>query len=481
MNPQAFYLGVHPGNLRRLFWLPLRERWAHMAVWGASGSGKSNLLLDLIMQDIAAGRGCCLIDPKGDLVLDVLAAMTAVPEDAWAVLARDVVVVDPSEPDCPVAFNPLEVNSYGSPSRQRQEMVSVFRKIWHLDDAQTPRLGLVLRRAVQLAMENGLTLCDIQRILTDEVYRAGLVARSNDDSVRTFWEREFPDSPSAQMQWAASTLTRLEALLDDPNVRRMLGQPRSSFDFRKVMDEGKVLLINLAKGRLGQETASLIGGFLLAKLQMAAESRQDIWPPESRRVFYLYVDEFQNYATRSFEEMLAEARGYGLSLVMANQHLAQLDDGLRRAVLSNARIRVAFRMSHEDAALLAQEFWRFQGDRVKETRWDTVRIGRLQIPVPEPVYHSAGDEARQNREALHYLPDRMMWVHIQGQGAPRLLRTVDIPRQRLAASRERVQRFKALLGSSQPRALLEPEEVREVRPLSTRTFEWTAGASVRQP
>lgn len=471
-NNDVFYLGADPNNPRRLFWLPRRRGGAHMAVWGGSGAGKSNYLLDLFMQDVMAGRGCALIDPKGDTFGDIVAAMTAIPEEQWPALAQDLVIVDPSDPSSTAAFNPLEVTPHGSASRQRQDMVSVFRKIWRLDDAQTPRLGLVLRRAIQLAMENQLTICDLQRLLTDDAFRCNLVERSSDGSLRTFWEHEFPQSPSAQMQWSASTLTRLEAFLDDPAIRRFLGQPHSSFDFRQAMDEGRVVLINLAKGALGEETSSLLGGFLLGRLQLAAESRQEIWPEESRRPFYLYVDEYQNYATKSFEELLAEARGYALSVLMANQHLGQLDEGLRRAIISNARIRVAFRVSYEDATILAREFWRFSGERHKETRWDTVRLGRgLALPVPEPVYFSAGDETRQNREALHYLDDRMAWLHVQGEPAPYLLRTVEIPRARLAASRDKVARFKEVVARVQGRPALEEPATAAALPRG-RTYEW---------
>lgn len=466
----AFYLGTDPRDPRRLYWLDLQERRAHMAVFGATGSGKSNLLLDVIMQDLAAGRGCCLIDPKGDLVEDVLAALTAVPEERWPALAADVILLDPSDPDCRVAFNPLEVSSYGSPARQRQEMVSVFRKIWRLDDAQAPRLGLVLRRSLHLAMENGLTLTDVQRILTDDPFRASLLDGTDDDSLRVFWQHEFPQSSAAQLQWTGSTLTRIETLTDDPALRRLLGRRKSTFDFRRVMDEGKVLLISLSKGRLGQEVSSLLGGLLLAKLQMAAESRQEIWPPEARRPFYAFVDEFQNYATKSFEEMLAEARGYGLSLVMANQHLSQLDEGLRRAVVSNARIRIAFRVSHDDASVLAQELWRFEGDRVKDKELQWEKLGKFWLPMGYRYdYYSAGDETRQNRESLHYLPDRLFWLHVQGQPAPVLLRSVDVPRDRLAAARDRVRRFRRLLSSVHNAPSEPPMLPARTAP---RTFEW---------
>lgn len=212
---------------------------------------------------------------------------------------------------------------------------------------------------------------------------------------------------------------------------------------------------------------------MLGRLQLAAESRQDIWPEEARRPFYLYVDEFQNYATSSFEELLAESRGLGLSLVMANQHLAQLDPGLQHAILSNARIRVAFRVNYEDATILAREFFRFAGDRVKDKELEWVKLGRgVAIPVGyKYYYYSASDEGRQNREALHYLPDRLLWVHLQGEPSPYRLRSVDMPRAQLAASRDRVARLKELINQVQRVPALDaPAPV--AAPSPGRTYEW---------
>lgn len=474
---EYFYLGTDPRDRRSLFWLDLREGASHIAIWGSSGAGKSHGILDMVGQHAMAGRGLGLIDPKGDTFQDVLAALAATPDEGWRRLADDLIIIDPADPACTTSFNPLEVASYASPSRVRAEVVTIFRMVWKLDEAQAPRLGLVIRRSVQLAMENSMTLCELPRLLTDGDLRSRLVDRSADESLRIFWTREFPNSPAAQAQWTASTLTRLETLLDDPAVRRLVGRPKSSFDFRKAMDEGKIVLINLAKGRLGQESAYLLGGFLLTAFQLAAESRQEIFPPESRRMFYLFVDEFQNFATQSFQELLAESRGYGLSLVMANQHLAQLDESLRQAILSNARIRIAFRLSNHDAAVVAPEFWRFDGKRVKETKWDTLRLGRLQIPIPEAVYASAGDETRANREALHLLPDRHMYVHVQGDASPVLLRTVDMPRDQLAATRDRIPELKALAYPA-PDFTQEASVQRSAPRSDRKSYEWAGREEV---
>jgi hypothetical protein len=482
MDNHRFYVGAYHDNPHQLFWLDAAEGGSHFMITGATRTGKSGFLVDILGQRIVSGGGCGLLDAKGDTAEDLLCCLSAAPDEAWPGLAQDLVLIDPADPACTACFNPLDVPSYTSPARQVQNTVSIIKKAFSVDDTQAPRLGLVLRRTLQLAMEArcGLTLCDLPRILTDGDFRATLLERSGDETLCRFWESEFPDAASAQAAWTASTLVRLETLLDDPQIRRFLGQPRSNVNFRTLMDEGKVVVINLSKGQLGQESAYLLGGFLTVAIQLAAESRQQIFPAETRRPWHLCIDEAQNYVnTTAFQELLTEARGYGLSLTLANQHLAQLDEGFRHAILSNARVRVAFRVSTEDAAILAKEFWRYDGQRHKETRWDTVRLTRsVHLPVPEPVYFSTSEEQRQNREALHWLEDRLAWVHIQGDPAPTLIRTIEIPRADLAASRERLARFKEFIfGFMRPCAADQPDRA-EHRPAVARgrTFEW-AGRS----
>jgi len=479
MSKDAFYLGRESYS-GELFWIPDSHRAVHSYVVGASGAGKSELLLDWFMQDFVAGRGCCLIDPKGDLFQDVLAALATIPAKEWPAVARHVVIIDPSDEEWVVGFNPLQVLSNAPVTRQRHEVISAFRKVWRIDETRTPRMELVLRRALQVLMANGLTLVQMQRLLVDTAYRESLVNRCTEEDVRTFWLKEFPKSETAQQQWVSSLLTRLETFLDDTNLQLMLGQRSSSFDFRRAMDEQKVVLINLSKGRLGQETSHLLGGFLLAKLQLAGESRQDVWPPEARLPFYVYVDEFQNYATDSFQEMLAEARGYGVRLVMAHQNVSQLDESLRASILANARIRLAFRLSYDDSATLARELFFVTGQRVKETRWQSARIGKLAIPYPEPVYFSTGEEMRQNVEELHHLPDRVFWLNIAGRGVLTQLVTNPVPRLWSPEVGEAIRDFKALSaelgGYAVPRTLATPKVLAlpapAAEPVAKRLYEY---------
>lgn len=473
-----FYIGAHPRDPQKLLWLPFSVLNAHGMIIGASGGGKSMLLLHILGQLVVSGRGCGLIDPKGDTADDLIAALSALPEESWPALARDLIIIDPADPACTARFNPLERRPYGSPTRQTSDTVSIIKKLFGVDDTQAPRLGLVLSRSLQLAASGDLPLTVVPRILTDGEYRQSLLARTDDEALHRFWEQMFPPSPSAQLGWTASTLTRLETFLDDPAIRRFLGQPRSSFDFRAAMDQGKVVIVSLSKGRLGQEAAHMLGGFLTVAIQTAAESRQEIVPAETRRQWYLAVEECQNYVnTKAFAELLAESRGYGIGLLFVNQHLAQLDEDFRRALLSNTSLRIAFRSSSEDSAILAREFFRITGERVKDRELDWVKIGRTPIPIGfKDNYFSVSDEARQNVQGFHYIPNRMMWVHLAGQPAPVRLRTVDMPRREIAASRERAARLKALVyemqaadqGPDQPAALPAPR--------GEATFEW-AGRS----
>jgi hypothetical protein len=474
---EAFYLGADPGDPSRLLWLPLHEGKRHCLCTGASGTGKSSWAHDQIMQRIAAGDGVVVIDPKGDLVRDILATLSMIPESEWPPLAKDVVIIDPSDSIVASAFNPLELSAHGSPSRQRQDVLSVLRRIFEFDDARTARLILVLRRSLQLAIEHGLTLVDVPRLLADASYRDGLVSRSSDEDVRRFWLQEFPTGRANQQQWASSALIRLEALLDDPAIRRFFGRRRSTFDFGDILNSGKVALISLAKGALGEETSRLLGGFLLGRLQLAAEGRVNL-PSPARKTSYWWVDEVQNYATSSLSELLAEARGYGVSITMMHQNLSQLPQDVRDAALSNANLRVAFRVSAEDAAILAKEYFLVSGTRVKSKWWNVAALGPLPIPYPEYKFFSPAEEARQNRELLHQLPDRHMLLHRAGEAEPALLRTVDLPLAEMAASELRVQRLKHMLGEQhRGDESTEPAHTEPAAAASNRAFEWRRPAA----
>lgn len=476
MNDEVFYIGADPGDPRRLLWLPISTLRRHCLITGSTGTGKSMLMVDMILQRVVAGESCIVIDPKGDLVRDVLASIALMPEEDWPALARDLVLIDPTDTVVPAAFNPLEITPYGSPSRQRGDVLATFRRVFEFDDSRVTRLVLVLRKSVQLAIEHNLTIVDLPRLLTDNEFRDALVRQTSDDDLRRFWELEFPSGNRAgQQQWTASTLVRLETLLDDPAVKRFFGRAHSTFDLRDIMDTGKVCLISLSKGAIG-DASRLLGGFLMGRVQLAAESRATL-PAGLRHPCTVFVDEFQNFATTSFGEMLAEARGYGVSLVMAHQHLGQLPDDLRHAAISNAALRVAFKLGADDSAAIAREYWRLAGQRVKQEWWNIASLGPIPIPYKQYKFYSPSEEARQNRDLIQHLPDRHMLLHVAGEDQPYLLKTVDVPLDMITRAASRVDRLKSVMADVQAiSAPIEPvalaTAVAAKSAAAPGTFEW---------
>ena len=314
----------------------------HLHVLGATGSGKSTLLTNLVLGDVAAKRGVVVIDPKGDLVVDILDRL---PVEA----ASRVVLLDPDEADAPPTLNVLE----GKDSDLVVDhLVAVFRRIF--EAYWGPRTDDVLRSAcLTLLRRRGATLAEVPRLLSDAAFRRPYVAGLNDPAgLGGFWTWYESLSDAQQAQVVGPVLNKLRAFLLRDFVRSVVGSARSSFDLAKVLDGG-VCLVRVPKGILGEDTARLLGSFVVAKVWQAATARARLSQP-ARSVASLYVDECQNFLTlpRSFDEMLAEARGYGLSLVLAHQHLAQLPRELRDAISANARTKVFFTLSPEDAHVL---------------------------------------------------------------------------------------------------------------------------------
>jgi len=468
-----FYVGADPRDPRSYLWLPKDAFRRHALITGPSGSGKSGFIEDGFLQRVVAGEGCLIIDPKGDTARDILAFISLLPEEEWPTLARDIVLVNPADNVVTASFNPLEVTAYASPSRQRADFLATLRRVFKFDDSRVSRLVLVLRRAVQLAMENELTIVDLPRLLTDSDFRDPLVRRSTDEDTKRFFDDIFPQGKANQQAWTASTLVRLEALLDDPSIKRFFGSRRSTFDFYDIMNTGKICIISLAKGEVGEESSRLLGGFLMGRLQLAAEARATL-PSASRHPCTLFVEECQNYVSSSFTELLTEARAYGVSMVMVHQHLGQLPADLCQAALNNANVKIAFRLGAEDAATMAKYMFRADGQRVKQEWWNFASLGPLPIPYKERRFFSAGEEARQNRELFTQLPDRHMLVHVAGEAQPYHLRTVDLPYSEIARAGNRIDAFKRLIADVQRERLPEPS----VTPIAIGgsrnggTFEW---------
>jgi hypothetical protein len=336
-------------DIRRIFGIKQKNRRSHMYVIGKTGTGKSTLLLNMIVSDIRDGQGVALIDPHGDLAESVL---DFVPKER----IDDVVYFNPADLEHPIAFNPLESHSPHSHHLVTSGLISVFKKIW--PDFWGPRLEHILRHAIFTLLEYpGATLLDLPRLLTNKDFRYIVLKQVTSQQVREFWFSEF-EKYSAWMKSEAVSpiLNKVGQFLTSPPLRNILGQKESSFDVREVMDEGKILIVNLSKGKIGEDNGALLGAMLVTKIQLAALGRADI-PEEKRKHFYLYVDEVHNFFTLSFAGILSEVRKYGLSLLVAHQYLDQLDEEMRAAILGNVGTLISFRIGAEDAKNLAREFY----------------------------------------------------------------------------------------------------------------------------
>lgn len=310
--------------------------------------GKTTLLDNLSIQDIQAGRGVGIIDPHGEFAERVL---DFVPQ--WRI--NDVIYFNPADLDWPVAFNVMENFHPFQRHLVASGLVSVFKKIW--EDSWGPRLEYVLRNSILALLEiPGSTLMEIMRMLSDRIYRREVAQRITDPVVKAFWTNEFEKySPHFASEVVAPIQNKVGQFLSSPLIRNIVGQAHSAFDFREIMDEGKILVVNLSKGRLGEDNSALLGALIITKLQLAAMSRVDI-PEDKRRDFYLYVDEFQNFTTSSFASILSEARKYRLNLILANQYITQMPETIRDAVFGNVGTLISFRVGPQDAKYLEEEF-----------------------------------------------------------------------------------------------------------------------------
>jgi hypothetical protein len=324
------------------------DRRHHMYAIGKSGTGKTTLLRNLILQDIEAGRGVGVIDPHGDLAFDLL-------EHIPKFRTEDVVYFDPSDPEHSVAFNLLA----RVPAERRHlvasGIVGAFKGIF--PEFFGPRMEFVFYAAVAalLECENVSLLC-LQRMLSDERYRAWVTRQVKDPMVRYFWQRDFePRDKKAKAEMVSPILNKIGPMLMAPQLRRILGQVGTRIDARFMMDSRRIFIANLSKGRLGTEGANLLGSFLVAQFQLAAMSRVDI-PEHEREDFFLYVDEFQSFVSDSFTSILAEARKYRLCLTLSHQYFDQLKPNISAAVFGNVGSIVAFRVGHRDAEALELAF-----------------------------------------------------------------------------------------------------------------------------
>ena len=320
-------------------------------VVGVTGTGKSTLLLNIALADIEVGDGLCLLDPHGDLTEDLLARIPRQRLD-------DVILFDPADIDYPMGLNLFECRS--NDPRQVDRVCSgllgtLHKLFWY---SWGPRMEDLLRHSIlTLIAAPGTTFLDLMWLLTDDVFRAETTEKIRDPILRHFWEKQFPQGVgqrSRQRDWIDSSLNKIGRFLANPVIRNIVSQPKSSFDIRRIMDEGKVLLVNLSKGRIGEDNSSLLGAVLVNKILVAALERVEV-PLEQRRRFHLIVDEYQSFATESFPTLQSEARKYNIDTIVAHQYRNQLDD-LNRGSTLNVGNLIMFRTTGVDSRELAAQF-----------------------------------------------------------------------------------------------------------------------------
>jgi hypothetical protein len=334
---------------QRLATLALEDRLRHLYIVGKTGMGKTTLIQNMIAEDIAAGRGVCLVDPHGDLAESIAGL---VPKHR----TNDVILFDVASREYVVGFNPLASRDPSRVDQVTSGVVSAFKK---LHDSWGPRLEDTLRNAVFATVEQGGNLLSVMRLLGEKPYREHMVPNIRDEVVRAFWIHEFASwSDNYRTEAVAAIQNKIRPFLTNTNMRAIVSQPGRSLDLRQIMDDGKVLIVNLSKGRIGEDNATLLGAFLVTSIQQAALTRADI-PEGERRDFFLYVDEFQNFTTGSFASVLSEARKFRLSLIVAHQYLAQLNDETADAVWGNVGSIVAFQVGSEDAEVIAQQLGKY--------------------------------------------------------------------------------------------------------------------------
>jgi len=376
------------------------DRATHFYVIGATGTGKTKFLEFLIHQDINKGNGFGVIDPHGDLIEDIKSFLALDHDPTDSVITERLILIDPSDSEYTVSFNPLEKIPNVPASEQANELVSSFKKIW--SDSWGVRMEDLMRNSLISLREAGCILTDLPLFLTDRAFRRNVLGKVSHPVAKNYFKRFDSLTDRSQVSWVEPVMNKINAFFSDERIRQIFSSQKSSFNLRKVMDEKKMLLIKLDKGKL-KDSADLLGSLLMAKIQMAAFSRMDI-PQSKRAPFYLYIDEFQNFANESFSVILSEARKYGLSLIMSHQSLSQIPSELRSLILGNTGIQVYFRLNRKDSQVLAKEAFQYSGYEVKY------------ISSFRPKFWTLGEEWEHYVEELQNLPHRTCYVKHKIEG-----------------------------------------------------------------
>ncbi len=344
----SYFAITNARNPHRTFGIKQADRLFHTYAIGKTGTGKTTLLETIALQDMLCGRGVTVIDPHGDLAERLVAQVPRSRE-------RDLVYLNAPDLLQPYGYNPLRRVRADRIPIAASGLMEAFEKLW--GEAWGVRMEHVLRNALYALIEFGeAKLPDILRILTEKSFQREVLARVKNDQVKAFWAKEFPNyNPRYRQESIAPIQNKVGAFLADPRLYRMFTSPPVDLHFRQIMDEGKILIVNLAKGRLGEDSANLLGALLVTTLGLAAFSRADV-EEQNRPDYHVLIDEFQSFTTLSVANMVSELRKFHVGLVLAHQHLYQLEPEVRHAVLGNVGTLLSFRLGPEDANMIAREF-----------------------------------------------------------------------------------------------------------------------------
>jgi len=335
-------------NRNVIFGIKNVDRRRHIWTIGKTGTGKSTLIANMAIDDFKKGRGVAIIDPHGDLS-DIL--LNYIPKSR----INDTIYFNPADKHFPILLNPLEVTNREEAELVVAGLMAIFTKVWA--NVWSARMEYILRNSfMTLAQQPNTTMADVLKILANRTYRNSIVAKTNDPSLVHFWREEFDKMPERLQKEAISPIqNKVGQFVTSPLIRRIIGKPKSSISIDDIMNSGKILLANLSQGRLGEDNANLLGAMLITKIQLSAMRRVEMKEKE-RKDFYLYVDEFQNFATTSFIKILSEARKYRLDMTLANQYMAQIPEDVQKAILGNAGTMISFTIGAEDAQIIKKEF-----------------------------------------------------------------------------------------------------------------------------
>lgn len=407
--------------------LSSKERSTHTYVIGQPGSGKSRAIESWVMQDIKAGRAVGVIDPHGDLYNNLLTRLTDYPQ-----LWKKIVLFDPLDEKWVVGFNPLDAVTDLPNERLAIYMTDIVIKVWKIQPEQAPRMVWLLTNTFLALSSSGLSILELPRFLSDPEFRIAMMPKVGSEVVRNYFLNEYPQKHSNAMQWSAPILNKLGNLIFDPQIRTIF-TGKSTINFRHIMDSGKILLVNLPKGIIGEELSSLLAAFIVAMIQKAALSRAST---HNRQSFYLYLDEFQNYTTDNIKDILSESRKYSLSLTLAHQYLDQLSSDLRSAVFNTIGTIVCFRVGYKDASVLVKEI--FPSPEYSQSNGQELRlrsVNNILLPMIIPKIQVSNWDML-TRELVN-LQMREFWFKKRGLNRPVKQYTFDMPDPILTAEKKR--------------------------------------------